>query len=340
MTVEILSAGAVTSVGHNVVQCDVSIRAGIIRRRATHVQGESGPIYAAPVLAIGDHIVGVDRGLRLFEVAVEECLRAAPSLGSVGLVSCVANYGFFAAMERFSDAQRKRCALLRDSWLELTPQIVAALGRRGLCMSHEHVREIAKGQPSALEGLVVAGEWLQSGAVDHVVVTAVASQCDRAFLEVFDRLGVLARPGSATGHVPSEGAVVLLLSGAGGAGVAAKSFHVNSGDPPTAEALTSVLDAAMSDPSAGSAREMLTDVNGERWRVNEMSMASLRCISSRNIPMKRLDVARFTGELGAAGAALSLALCHHALRRDGVSRVVASSTRGPSRGAAIVTRET
>lgn len=341
MSVLILASGAVTSVGHSVAQCDLSIRAGINRRRQTGLEGERGPIFAAPVLPIGDDLMGVDRGLRMLAPTLDECLSDVRPIGRSGLVSCVANHGFFGAMVGFPESQRLRCQTLMDSWRELTPRVFDTLRRRGLTMTADHVLEIAKGQPSAMEGLIVASEWLQRGEVDHVFLAAIASQCDRAFLEAFDRLGVVSRPAAVGGHVPSEGAVVLLLGRTEPlptTSIVARSFHVNRGSSATGDALTEVLEAAMSEPGAELAHELLTDVNGERWRANEMSIATLRCVSFRDIPLTRLDVARSTGELGAAGGALGFALCHHAVRRDGRTRVIASSTRGPSRGAAIVSR--
>ncbi len=340
----VLAAECVTSIGHTLDQTDIALRCMIQRVRRTHLQGTAGAIRAAPILPIGAGRDGVERGIKLLGPALSRAVEAIAPGSRVGLAVCSSRWAFVDALAESPELMRQPFEDLRTSWMTLPERIASELGARGLVVSQDRTFLVAEGHPSALLALPRIQSWIASNEADLVVLVAVASDCHRPLLELFDAWGMTKREGEPGGIIPSEAAVVLVLGGrpTNRRGMARIAAHATATDPdhrrgsPQAVGLTRAMHAVLDAEAPAGLAEVFSDAGGERWRNLELQVASLRTLGTRSLRPAHLGVGRQTCDVGCAGGALSLALAAHAVASDGRPRLAVSSTPGPQRGAALL----
>jgi 3-oxoacyl-[acyl-carrier-protein] synthase-1 len=197
------------------------------------------------------------------------------------------------------------------------------------------VRGIDKGHAAGLLAMQLAAREIAAGDADVAIVAGVDSYHDPDTLEWLDRSGLLMSASNRNGYPPGEGAGACLLASRAfadrsglpvlgqvvAAGSAMEPHPIRSGRVCVGDGLSSALRGMIGRLEAP--RPILTaaycDLNGERYRSEELTYTLLRVQQSFAKPHDYLSPADCWGDVGAASGPLFAALAAVAARRGYLS---------------------
>jgi 3-oxoacyl-[acyl-carrier-protein] synthase-1 len=209
----------------------------------------------------------------------------------------------------------------------------------------------AQGRASAFAALHRAAKDLLAGEVDVALVGGVDSLVRPASLERLEAKGILRTASHPEGILPGEAAafaVVERAERAGGRRVLCRIASIAFAEEPTAgtdrpnqaKALSAVFRRIRdNDPGIRERALSICDLNGDRARAMEWSMASIRVLGDLQGDQPIWHAADCIGDVGAASGALALVWGGIALDQGyaGANAVLAwGASDGPLRGAALL----
>jgi 3-oxoacyl-[acyl-carrier-protein] synthase-1 len=343
-----VGVGARTAHGLTALQVTMSARAHKLAPHASHVVDMRGEAIAtARLLSIGDEVLGIDRFVALGGPALTQA--AFPWLSHASQRSQLpAKLPLFLALPSESrpglDPRLKR-------------HLLGALATRAHVPIDEERSELVFGCRGG--GVAVferALEALSRGDCEAVAVGGIDSYFDPDALEHLDAEMRLHGPEVENGIIPGEGAGFVVLAPRRrstslhryGSILAAATEDeprpYGSPEPCHGLGITLAVKRAIAGASLGdrSIRWVLTDVVNERHRVDEWSYAFARAHAAFTPDVEHDQPLLHTGDLGAASAAVLLAIA--ATRWDtgcakGDVALIAAHSDGPERGAMVARGE-
>ncbi|NJM83927.1 MAG: hypothetical protein HC844_17075, partial [Tabrizicola sp.] len=200
---------------------------------------------------------------------------------------------------------------------DLLQQIIETAGLK----LHPRSRALDGGAAAGLASLRHAGDLLAGGEVRHVLIAGVDSLVNPHDIGRLLAANRLMNDDNPKGFVPGEGAAaVCLTQRAGKAGRGCTILATGS----ATETDTAATDrfsqgramlAALKEAAGGGEPEVdfvLSNVNGERYAFWEATLAHARFYRTRRERLPTVYPAMTVGDIGAAGAALSLVIARDA----------------------------
>jgi 3-oxoacyl-[acyl-carrier-protein] synthase-1 len=287
-----------------------------------------------------EHLLVEDGVERLLRLATPAVLESWLSTGATGVPP--SEFGLFVGIdsEEEPDTPERLLRGITDSLGGFRPETVSFF---------------AEGRASAIAAAHAAVTAIDAGEIDGAIVGGVDSLVRPTTYARLAEAGVIKDPDdNPQGILPGEAAAFLVLDGRAqpgralarleGAAVAAEPT-AGTDEPNRGEGLTAAIRAARSVVPLEYMPLVICDLNGERYRALEWSMALTRCLG--DLPW-RDDMstsgefwhpADCTGDQGASSGALDFVWAVEALRRNYAvtERVfVWGASDGPLRGAAVV----
>jgi 3-oxoacyl-[acyl-carrier-protein] synthase-1 len=347
----VASVGARTSIGSDALQTAMLFRAGACGMRAaplSDVDGEAVTMCFDPTL--DPRLTGWERAVKLATPPLEDALK--PLVGridgsGVKLMMCIdERYGRAGRGQMETDAATALVAGVMERAHQLLPGITVSVTARGsasagICL------------PEALSALA-------SRKTEAVVLGAVHSDYEPAWIGELSAHGRLFKPDNLDAYIPGEAAVFLVLmredairraglvpmagiiAAASGHEAATPENDLSSYD---AKGLTQTIrDATKEMSDAGmTAGWALTDLTFEMWKVAEWQAMLIRTRNLWAEPYVVDSPSQRIGQLGAAAMPLGMAMCaigwHHGSAPAPIAVVYAGSDGG-ERGAALLAMPT
>ncbi len=342
----VVGVGARTHAGLNALQATLATRASKMRPRESHLIDRHGePVSMCRLPSIGDDVMGLHRFVALGAPALMQATwtwreryvrlgQAVPLLPVVVALPSSSRPGFDRRFER-----------------ELFPWLQEKVG---FGLDPQRSSLITRDRGGGVEAFRWATQLLDYGA-DVVAVGGIDSYFDPDCLEWLDAEYRLHALETENGFIPGEGAAFLLvtrrsstsglrkLASIVGCAVVDEPRPYGSEEPCHALGMSMAIREAVG-PLARARRIpwMLTDVANERHRVDEWQLASGRSFRCFTDDARHDQPLLKTGDLGAASAAMLLAMaCVHweVDSAFGDVALIATHSDGPERGAMIVARE-
>lgn len=340
------AVGARTPSGLSALQATTAARAGKLRPRPSHLVDKRGePMGLCRFASLADNLQGLERFVALGAPALVEATaswraahlrpgRQAPLLPLLVALPSASRPGIDPRLGR-----------------ELLPRLQAHVG---LSFDPRHSRTISHDRGGGVEAFAEALRLLDQG-FEAVVVGGIDTYFDPDVLEWLDAEYRLHSLETENGIVPGEGAAFVLLGRRGRVpglrplasllGAAAENEPRPYGSPEPCHALG--MSRAIQLAIGPLARErriswVLTDVPNERHRVDEWQLAFGRMFRAFTPEVRHDQPLLMTGEVGAASAALLVAMaCVQWQIGCGVGdmALVATHSDGPERGALVLARE-
>lgn len=341
----IVGLGARIATGPSALTAAMSVRARkSFVRESRFVDRAGEPIALATVSSIGEDVVGRERFVALAAPALAES--AAPwkrRFESRG--HPVPPLGLLLAGPEEVDPLDPRGARL----------LAAIAERSGVAIDLARSRLVAQGRAAGAYAIEQAIARLSRGEDEAILVGGVDTHFDPDRLEELDRARRLHGPGTENGFIPGEGAAFVLLAsrrrfGADprsativGVGTEREPRPFGSAEPCHALGMTLAAKRAIEAAGAAPIGWALTDVVGERHRVDEWLFASGRIQSSFAPDLHHDAPLVITGDLGAASAPLLVVLACVGWQTGCAPAdvaLVAAHSDGPERGAILLAKET
>lgn len=205
---------------------------------------------------------------------------------------------------------------LDETDAEQTPlgAVAAALGASAPAVSEA----VAAGRGSALAALRNAAKALRADEVEVALVGGVDSLIRRERLAALSEAGALRSASHPQGVLPGEGAAFVVLEresrARGRDADRARVLALGTEDEPTAGTddanqavgLTRLLRKVLRDWPGGDAPLTVCDLNGDRYRAMEWTMASMRALAGHTGDQLIWHPADCIGDPGAASGAINL----------------------------------
>ena len=335
--------GMVTPAGPSAPASCAAIRAGLTRFAELGqitLPGDDGahrPVVGSGVIGVTDGTRGLGRITRLAALAIRDLLENAALAGA----------GFYVAV---APAERPG----------VDPRLKGELGKRierwcRIKGAAARTQVFQGGHAAMIEALTAALGDLERGAVGAAVVGGVDSLVEPLTLRFLHAEGRLKTPDSPVGLVPGEGAAFLLLETPARArtrgakalasieapSTAVEPVTVASRDPCDGSGLSAAIRGTLSRLDDGGAETglLLTDLNGEPYRAEELGYAVVRSLSHVKSPFRLFHAADCIGDAGAAASAIAACAGARALHQ-GYARtrgaLLCASSDGGLRGAAYL----
>jgi 3-oxoacyl-[acyl-carrier-protein] synthase-1 len=336
---EILGVGARGPLGLNALQIAMCSRAGTIEPRRTRFSDKRGnSIGAVRARYLPDDLHGYDR---LVALAVPALIEAAKSL--VGS-AFPAPYPLFLALPEPGRP---------DDDPRFGPEMIVELARRsGVPIDADRSVVIRSGHAGGGMALELAALRIaEGGRPQAYLVGGVDSYYQGDVLAWLDVECRLHSGTAGNGIIPSEGAAFAVIappSGDSGSGraiariaaaVSAREDTVGTSSPNLATAMTRAVRDAATLAGGRPIRWLLTDVNGERHRISELSKVEIRSRDLFEVGYRHEALAEELGDTGAASGALLVAsACAHFLAGSApADRVlIALHAEGQERAALVI----
>lgn len=327
----IVSVGARIATGLDALGAATSVRARKSFVRETRFVDRAGePVGMATVVSIGEDIVGRDRFVALGAPALREATAILPTTGLRAVPLYLA--GPAEADPLDTRGTRLLTALAEHAPIDVAKSRVLSSGRAAGAIAIEQAL-----------GRVTRGED------EAILVGGIDSYFDPDRLEALDAARRLHGPETENGFVPGEGAAFLLianrrrattkLANIAGVGLEKEPRPYGSAEPTHALGITLACKRALGTAKLGWA---LTDVVGERHRVEEWLFAAGR-IQQQCTPDLRVDTPLMhTGDLGAASFPLLCVLACMGWKIGtgaGPLALIAGHSDGQDRGAVLLAAE-
>lgn len=207
------------------------------------------------------------------------------------------------------------------------------------------VRTVAHGHAGAIKALGLASQLVHTLSEGACVVAGIETYSNPNTLEWLSRNGQLAGPQCRSGFFPGEGAAFALVTTQGvrrtlrlphlasllGTGAALETSRIKSDDENFGRAMTeAVLQACQAAP--GPVTDLYTDINGERYRTEEVAFTILRTALKFRDASEYVTPTTSCGDLGAATGILLAALAVGAWQREWAHGKLAMLTAGSEAG--------
>ena len=336
-TIALTGLGAVTPVGLSMPTTCAALRAGIARMLPLEGWDDAGPappedlvVGRVPLEWIrGDvrtewpgherwnlkppkpHLLVSPDGVRLPELAIPAAEEAWEDAGAPG-----GRLGLYLGLDEGESASAVADALASALGLRFEVQRVDRLGRA-----------------AALAAVHRAARHLRERRVDVALVGGVDSRIRRAAIARLEAAGLLRSESNPHGVIPGEAAVFLVLEAdvearrarawIEGSAVAEEPTAA-TGEPNRGEGLTQALRRARAGARPHASRPLIVcDLNGERYRTIEWSLASVRALGDLHRADETPSWAQLwhpadcTGDTGAASGTLDLGWAATAMGRSG-----------------------
>jgi 3-oxoacyl-[acyl-carrier-protein] synthase-1 len=340
----ITGLGMVTAVGYSAAETAAAVRARLARfteiASVSRFLQEDDPAPAPddPAIASGGVVAGLDEGLP----REERCFQ----LGEHALQAPARQAGL-------APGQRLRVALLVA--LPALPGLEARLAA-GLPEPPVRLTPFVLGHAGALEALAAAAQLLQAGQADVCLVGGIDSWIDRGLLYRVNAARRLKHSKSMEGFVPGEAAAFLAVETAAhaaarrqpvlgtiaGLALAEEAVLPASDEPCLGLGLSEAILAAAGGKFNTNRIELIVcDLNGEVYRTEEWSAALPKCVAVSPQEFKLWHPADCMGDVGAAAAAVNLALAVRGLLTGATRRqeaLVFGSSETGLRGAVLLAR--
>lgn len=349
----ITGMGMVTAVGFSAAETAAAVR-GRIARFAEMAsvsrllqEDDTDPTPDDPVVASGGMVPGLDEGLP----RAERCFR----LGEHALQAALQQAGLMPNNPQRVALLLALPVLRPGSGDEPKPGLAVRLAR---CFPEHpvHVKEYAAGHAGALEALAGAAQLLQERRADVCLVGGLDSWIDRDLLYQVNAARRLKHSKSMEGFIPGEAAAFLVIETAAhaagrrqpvlakiaGLALAEETALPSSDQPCLGLGLSEAILAAVGGKFNTDRIELIVcDLNGEVYRSEEWAATLPKCVTVSPQEFKLWHPADCMGDVGAAAAAVNLALAAQGLQKGATRRpealVLASSEAG-RRGAVLLAR--
>lgn len=325
---KVLGAAASTPVGGDIEETLSSVRLGVQRVQVTGVVGASGArMRAACVFPVSHDRGGLPRQRALLEGPISD---VGPAVGvePVHLIVCADQWSPLGTELGLFSGWGEKYEAFRALAGGVSSEAAASLAERGVHI--ERTTTALGGHTAAIAALA------DDGISGRVLLLASTTLADPFGLELVAM--AMASGALPAEFIPGEVGVALLLETVDVAEadlLVAQPSRLGRDDA-VADAANIVLDAA---PAAASALvELWPDVNGERWRAKALSFAALRAWGRLGGTPVRRDAAQSVGDVGAAAAALQIALAWTALGAAPSASLVTAQDRDGAAGVALVRR--
>jgi 3-oxoacyl-[acyl-carrier-protein] synthase-1 len=338
--VVVIGVGARIATGLDALTAAMSIRARKSFVRETRFIDRAGePIALATVASIGEDLVGRDRYVALGAPPMAEALRSFRGRWE----------------ERGQTAPPVPVLLALPAEADpLDPRgtkLVAALAERaGVAIDAARSRTFAQGRAAGAAAIEAAVVRLRSGEDEAVLVGGIDSWFDPDRLEALDAQRRLHGAATENGFIPGEGAAFVLLASrrragrgffASVAGVATEREPrpYGSREPCHALGITLSMKRAIEGLGAAKIGWALTDVVGERHRLDEWLFASGRIQGAITGDLRHDQPLMVAGDLGAASVPLLVVLACVGWQvgcAPADLALVAACSDGPERGALLL----
>jgi 3-oxoacyl-[acyl-carrier-protein] synthase-1 len=226
----------------------------------------------------------------------------------------------------------------------------------GVLIDASRSRLIFKCRGGGAEAFALALERLRRGDDPMILVGGVDTFHDPDALEALDRGLRLHGPETENGFVPGEGSAFVLLTHRSRASALTRSAQVHSAameneprpygsrEPTHGLAMTLALRKAggVFGEKARAIDWVMSDVLGERHRVDEWSLARTRAFSVFAQEYAHEEPLAMTGDLGAASAAVMVATAcvrYETGAAAGSALAIATHSDGSERGVVVVSEE-
>jgi 3-oxoacyl-[acyl-carrier-protein] synthase-1 len=341
----ITGLGMLTPVGSDAIQSASSVRAGVARMAAwPHfglMFGEDALVasFTLPDLRDGSWTQKVSE---LLAPVLAEALFASDGLDGAG----THERRHLIVATPYPDRVATEEGAIEEVAEELREEIAEAFGFGSLEM-------VSLDHAGGLVGLARAVSLLDAGEQDVCVVAGVDSLLHAEFLHDLMEQRRLKTPMTSGGLIPGEGAAALVLERADrarrrGANVVGRlgslaldrePMLLNPTEGLRAEALSRSIQEVLGAVDPATIHRVMVDLNGERWRFLEWSLAEARCLDRLPEGWRLWHPADCWGDIGAASGVAHVALAARAFARGyggngGI--LICGSSIGGERAAATV----
>lgn len=338
----IVAVGARTPVGLRAESSAAAVRAGICRVRYHRLGAdtEGDPLRAALDSRLAPEVPGWRRMATLASSAIAEVAeKAASQLPASEKLDVLLSLP--ETRPGFSDADARRVAQA------ISQQATRASRRIG-------VELVGRGHAGALQAMRVAADRFAEGDGAPYVLCGTESYLDEETLEWLGEEDQLARKGNRSGFVPGEAAGALLLLSSTtvrrmrasslarvrGIGIATETRRIKGDAECVGEGLAKAISAAAAPLRLPEQAidAVFCDINGERYRAEELGLAMLRIQHAFKTTDYQLSCDCW-GDVGAAAGALGCVLAVQTWRRRysvGPRALVCAGSEGGLRGAVVL----
>ena len=331
-TIDILSCGMVSGVGHSAAASCAAMRVGIAGFVETRFMFDGEWLMGCPV-PFEQPCRGRERLLRMVVPSILECL-AGESIdpGRTALLLCL--------------AERDRAGRLDDLDESLLDDVERRVGIR----FHDASRVFRRGRIGGIDALAYAREQFQHG-LSSCVLAGVDSYLVAETLTWLHQHRRILTAENADGFIPGEAAAALLLApspGAGrrfvrcvGVGGGTEPAPLDSERPLRADGLVEAIRAAFADAGVGwdAVHYRITDASGSQYAFKEAALAIGRALRPVKKEFDLWHPADCIGDCGAASGVLNAVWAVTALRA-GYARIghalVWGASDGPLRAVALL----
>lgn len=339
--VYILGVGAQTAVGRTVAATAAAVRAGLSAAtdHPLRVDRHREPMVVCRASWLPIELSGVERSLSLAMNAAREALAALPDAPNLRPIPV------------FLGLPEARPGSPKGLDMALSTGVAARL------RPHTRISEVMSlpaGHASGLMALAEAQARILGGHADVCLVGGVESYLESETLEWIEDSQQLHARSNSWGFTPGEAAGFCLLASSrvaaalGGRAPArllgvATAYEENRIKTETVclargltQALGRVLDVL---PASTQVDQVICDLNGERYRANELAFSMVRMARRFAAPGEFLAPADCWGDVGAASGPLFVALAVEAGRRGyarGPCQLLWASSEGGLRAAALI----
>jgi 3-oxoacyl-[acyl-carrier-protein] synthase I len=306
----VLGLGARIATGLDALTTTMSVRARkSFVRESRFVDRAGEPIGLATVSSIGDDIEGRDRFVALGATALAESVRA------------------WAATRAARGQPPHPLPLLLGAPSEVDPldprgaRLLASLAERsGVALDLSRSKVLSQGRAAGAFAIEQAVARLARNEDEAILVGGIDSYFDADRLMALDHARRLHGPEAENGFIPGEGAAFVLLGSRRrmgtdpshgcivGVGLEREPRPFGSSEPCHALGITIAGKRATAPLGATKLGWALTDVVGERHRVDEWLFASGRMQASFTADFQHDTPLMITGDLGAASVPLLVVL--------------------------------
>lgn len=323
----ILSTGARCPLGLSATQVAMCVRAMKMEPLTTRFLDKNGEaIGAGRMLALPETIFGYERLLRIAAPALCEAWPAEID-EAIPVILALPDAGRADDDPRFGDGLLRDLAARSRRRVDLARSITIRAGHAGGALAFEAVLSLLA----------------RPGGPTTVVVGGVDSYFHPDVLAALDRELRLHAPGAEDGFIPTEGAAFArICRRAPKRGEApplaairrvltGREATVGTDQPAVAAAMTSIFHALRDERPIP---WVLTDLNGEAWRLREWMLVQTRVLARDEIV--HAELVGELGDLGAATGPMLLAIaCAYldAKCAPALEAVIALSSEGAERGA-------
>lgn len=307
----VVGLGARIATGIDALTTAMSVRARkTFIRESRFVDRAGEPIALSFVSSIDDDVVGRERFVALAAPAMTEAVQGWARVRFTSRGHAIPPVPLLLATPAEADPSDPRGA-----------KLLAALAERsGIAIDAARSKVVAQGRAGGVFAIEQAAARIAKGEDEFILVGGVDSYFDADRLEELDAARRLHGPATENGFIPGEGAAFVLLVSRRRAGTDVKHASIvgvgtereprpfGSAEPCHALGITLAMKRALA--SLGSARIgwALSDVVGERHRVDEWLFGSGRIQHSLTPDVQHDTPLLLTGDLGAATAPLLVVL--------------------------------